>query len=60
MFGHTVGAALGLGYITNRDGMASAEWLTRGRYEVEVAMQRVPARISLRSFYDPTGERVRG
>ena len=60
MFGHTVGAALGLGYITNRDGVASAEWIRAGRYEVEVAMQRVPARISLRPFYDPSGERVRG
>jgi 4-methylaminobutanoate oxidase (formaldehyde-forming) len=59
MFGHTVGAALGLGFIANRDGLASAEWIKGGRYEVELAMQRVPARISLRPFYDPAGERVR-
>jgi 4-methylaminobutanoate oxidase (formaldehyde-forming) len=59
MFGHTVGAALGLGYIANRDGVASDEWIRSGRYEVEVAMRRVPARISLRPFYDPAGERVR-
>jgi len=59
MFGHTVGRALGLGFIANRDGVASAEWIKSGRYEVEVALQRVPARISLRPFYDPAGERVR-
>jgi 4-methylaminobutanoate oxidase (formaldehyde-forming) len=60
MFGHTVGAALGLGYIANRGGIASTEWIRAGRYEVEVATQRIPARISLRPFYDPAGERVRG
>ena len=60
MFGHTVGAALGLGYITHPDGVASAEWITAGRYEVEVAMQRVPARVSFRPFYDPGAVGVRG
>jgi 4-methylaminobutanoate oxidase (formaldehyde-forming) len=60
MFGHTVGTALGLGYIANRGGAVSAEWIRAGRYEVEVALQRIPARISLQPFYDPAGVRVRG
>jgi 4-methylaminobutanoate oxidase (formaldehyde-forming) len=59
MFGHTVGAALGLGYLANRDGPVSADWIHAGRYEVEVAAERVPARVSLRPFYDPSGEQVR-
>jgi glycine cleavage system aminomethyltransferase T len=59
MFGHTLGAALGLGYITSRDEVASDEWIGAGRYEVEVATQRIPARVSLRPFYDAAGERVR-
>jgi heterotetrameric sarcosine oxidase gamma subunit len=59
MFGHTVGAALGLGYLANRGAPVSADWIRAGRYEVEVAAERVPARVSLRPLYDPSGERVR-
>ncbi len=60
MFGHTVGAPLGLGYVENTDASASEEWITAGRYEVEVAAERVPARVSLRPFYDPSSLRVKG
>ena len=78
MFGHTVGAALGLGYVSNRDGSdidstsaggstcarggasLAAAWIAQGTYEVEVAAERVPARASLRPFYDPASERVKG
>ena len=28
-------------------------------YEVEVAAERVPARVSLQPFYDPASERVK-
>jgi 4-methylaminobutanoate oxidase (formaldehyde-forming) len=59
MFGHTLGAALGLGYLANRGGPVSAEWIRTGRYEVEVAAERVPARVSLQPLYDPSGERVK-
>ena len=59
MFGHTVGAALGLGYVANGGEPVSAEWAASGRYEIEVATERVPARVSLRPFYDPAGERVK-
>jgi len=59
MFGHTVGAALGLGYVANRGAPVSDEWIAAGHYEVEVAAERVAARVSQRAFYDPAGERVR-
>ncbi len=59
MFGHTLGAALGLGYVANSGVPVSAEWIAAGQYEVEVAAERVPARVSLRPFYDPAGARVR-
>ena len=59
MFGHTVGAVLGLGYIENPSAPASDAWIAAGHYEVEIATERVPARISLRAFYDPTSERVK-
>jgi len=59
MFGHTLGAALGLGYVANSGVPVSAEWIAAGQYEVEVAAERVPARVSLRPFYDPAGARVK-
>jgi glycine cleavage system T protein len=59
MFGHTVGAPLGMGYVENADGVATPEWLSSGRYELEVAATRLPAVASLRPFYDPAGARVR-
>jgi glycine cleavage system T protein len=59
MFGHTVGAALGLGYVANRGEPVSDEWVASGYYEIEVAAERVPARVSLRAFYDPASQRVK-
>jgi 4-methylaminobutanoate oxidase (formaldehyde-forming) len=59
MFGHTVGAALGLGYVANGGEIVSNDWVASGHYEIEVAAERVPARVSLRPFYDPAGERVK-
>jgi 4-methylaminobutanoate oxidase (formaldehyde-forming) len=59
MFGHTLGVALGLGYLANRGEPVSDQWISSGRYEIEVAAERVPARVSLRPFYDPAGERVK-
>ena len=59
MFGHTVGAPLALGYLAHRDEPVSAEWIAAGRYEVEVADERIPARVSLRPFHDPANERVK-
>jgi len=59
MFGHTVAAPLGLGYVACGGEPVSDEWLAAGRYEIEVAAERVPARASLRAFYDPAAARVR-
>jgi 4-methylaminobutanoate oxidase (formaldehyde-forming) len=36
------------------------EWVASGRYELEIANVRVPAKASLRAFYDPANERIRG
>jgi glycine cleavage system aminomethyltransferase T len=59
MFGHTLGAAIGLGYLASAEAPLTAEWIDAGRYEVEVADERIPARVSLRPFYDPAGARVK-
>jgi glycine cleavage system T protein len=59
MFGHTIGAAIGLGYVENAGGIATPDFVLGGRYEVEVAGVRVPARVSLKPLWDPTGARIR-
>ncbi|WP_135466889.1 GcvT family protein [Crenalkalicoccus roseus] len=58
MFGHTVGRSVALGMVACEEGV-TPEWLAAGRFEIEVARERVPARASLRPFHDPTGARVR-
>lgn len=59
MFGHTLGRPLGMGYIESRDEVANADFVRSGRYEVEIAGKRLPADVQLRSFYDPTNQRVK-
>jgi 4-methylaminobutanoate oxidase (formaldehyde-forming) len=60
-YGHTVGAAVGLGYVTRDDGQAiDAAWLETGRFEVDLAGTRLAARLSLRAPYDPAGTRIKG
>jgi 4-methylaminobutanoate oxidase (formaldehyde-forming) len=35
------------------------DWLTSGRWEIDIAGTRYPAEVSLRPMYDPTSARVR-
>ena len=57
-WGYTIGKAIGYGYVRNPDGV-TAEYLTSGRYELEVACERIPATVHLAPLYDPKNERVR-
>jgi 4-methylaminobutanoate oxidase (formaldehyde-forming) len=57
-YGHRVGAALGLGYVSAEDGV-TAQFLTGADFEVEIACERYPARLQLTPWYDPKSERVR-
>jgi len=59
MFGHTIGKCLGMGYVENPHGIVDAAFLGSGRFEVEVAGERVAAQATLRPFYDPTNSRVK-
>jgi 4-methylaminobutanoate oxidase (formaldehyde-forming) len=59
MFGHTIEAPLALGYLANGGELVTPEWISAGRYEIEIADERIPARVSLRPFYDPASERVK-
>jgi len=58
MYGHTLGSAVGLGYVSCDEGV-TRDWIETGRWEIEVAGERHPARGSLRALHDPKGERIR-
>jgi 4-methylaminobutanoate oxidase (formaldehyde-forming) len=58
MYGHTVGASIALGTVAEAAGV-TPDWVAAGRFEIEIARRRHPARASLRPFWDPKGERIR-
>ena len=58
-FGHTVGRAIGMGYVRQPGGVDAA-FVRSGRYELEVASERVSAAVHLEPLYDPKGLRVKG
>ncbi len=58
-FGHTLGASVGVGPVENDGGTVSVDFIKSGRYEIDIAGVRYPAKVSLRPMYDPKLERVR-
>ena len=54
MYAHTLGGAVGLGYVTDTAGAIDPD-----AYEIEVAGVRHAALASLRPLYDPKQERIR-
>jgi 4-methylaminobutanoate oxidase (formaldehyde-forming) len=54
MYGHSLGAAVGLGYVTSADAAIDPVG-----YEIEVAGVRHAATASLRPLYDPKNERIK-
>ena len=61
MYGHTLGASVGMGYVNNslERGGVDSEFVNSGSYEIEVACKRYPARASLEPLYDPGNERIK-
>ena len=57
-YGHTMGGAMGFGYVGSDDGVTPA-YVREGSYQIQVAGDLIPARASLRPMYDPGGSRVR-
>ena len=57
-YGHTLGGAMGFGYVEHAGGV-TGDVVRDNDFEIVVAGDRVAARASLRSMYDPTNERVR-
>ena len=58
MYGHTLGGAVGLGYVADDAGVGEAR-IASGGFEILIGDERVPARASLRPLYDPSGVRSR-
>ncbi|MEO1115475.1 MAG: FAD-dependent oxidoreductase, partial [Pseudomonadota bacterium] len=56
-YGHTLGGAVGLGYVPCPG--EKAEQVLSSAYEIEVAGTRVKAEASLKPLYDPKSERVK-
>lgn len=56
-YGHTLGGAVGLGYVPCPG--ETAEQMLSSTYEIEVAGTRVKAEASLKPLYDPKSERVK-
>jgi glycine cleavage system T protein len=56
MYGHTIGAALGMGYVTTPVEMIRAE-VVEANFELQVNGERFPAVASFRPFYDPISSR---
>jgi glycine cleavage system T protein len=59
MFGHTVGRAVGLGYVENDGQLVTDAYIAQGKFEIEIAGDRVPAQARRGALYDPKSERVK-
>ncbi len=57
-YGHTLGAAVGLGYVPVRDG-ESLESMLASDYRIEVAGRSFVAKPSSQPLYDPRSDRIR-
>jgi 4-methylaminobutanoate oxidase (formaldehyde-forming) len=56
-YGHGLGSAVALGYV-GHDGGINAEFINNGRYEINIAGKRYPARAHFRTPYDPHRKRI--
>ena len=57
-YGHTLGAAIGMGYVSNEAGV-DAEFIKSGKFEIAIAGVRHAAKASLRPMVDPSGARMK-
>ncbi len=57
-FGHTIGKPIGYGYVRHADGV-DRDYLSSGRYELEVATERIACTLQTGPLYDPKMLRVK-
>ncbi len=58
-FGYTVGRSIGYGYVRDAGNGVDRARVAQGRYELEVAAERVPADVFLEPLYDPANARIK-
>jgi len=56
-YGHSVGAAVGMGYVNHSEGVDS-DFIKAGRYEINISGERFSARAFMRAPYDPGRKRI--
>ncbi|NOR18580.1 MAG: hypothetical protein GQ538_00655 [Xanthomonadales bacterium] len=57
MYGHTVGAAIGMGYVEVPE--LTVDCIKEASFEIEIAKERFSAQASLRALYDPSASRMK-
>jgi glycine cleavage system aminomethyltransferase T/glycine/D-amino acid oxidase-like deaminating enzyme len=57
-WGHRIGKSIGMGYVKHEDGVTK-DWIDAGKWEVEIAWKRYPAKVQFAPQYDPKNERIR-
>ncbi len=58
-YGHTIGCAVGLGYVVNDSGRVDDPYLIGGSYQVDIAGTLVNAELHVHAPYDPAARRVK-
>jgi 4-methylaminobutanoate oxidase (formaldehyde-forming) len=58
-YGHSLGSAVGMGYVKRDKGAADDAYINSGRYQIDIAGVLAEARIQLRAPFDPKGLRIR-
>jgi sarcosine dehydrogenase len=58
-YGHTIGRAIGYGYVRDAENGVMRDELLSGSYQLEVATERVPAKIFFEPLYDPAMSRIK-
>ena len=59
MYGHTLGRAIGLGYVSNGNGNVDGDFIAVGTYDIEIAGRRFKAKASIKPLFDPKSERAK-
>jgi 4-methylaminobutanoate oxidase (formaldehyde-forming) len=57
-YGFKLGCPVAMGYVKNAKGVTD-EWILEGKYTIETEGRMIPAKVHLRSPYDPKNERPR-
>lgn len=57
-FGHTIGKPIGLGYVRQPNGLDN-DYLKEGKYQLEVATERIDCALHLNSLFDPEMSRIK-